>query len=166
MKKFCFLCFLIITLLHGKQVVAQEYDSGIGVRAGLNPGITGKIFMARHSVFKTMGALEGIVAVRFKGVAVTGLYEFHTEVFDTKGLYLYFGGGIHVAYWDSEEVFWETDNSGMQTYAGLDGIIGLEYVVQDFPLTFGMDWKPNLNLIGDNAGIIDDIAVSVRYYFD
>jgi hypothetical protein len=166
MKKFILLCLLLVVTTQVKLIFAQEYDASIGVRAGLNPGITGKIFFARHSVFKTMGALEGIAAIRFKGFSVTGLYEFHTEVFDTRGLYLFFGGGIHVAYWNSDEVFWETDNSGMQTYAGLDGIIGLEYVIQDFPATLGMDWKPNLNIIGDNVGIIDDIAVSFRYYFD
>ncbi len=166
MKKIFILFLMIIALLPGKKVSAQEYNSGIGLRAGLNPGITGKIFMARHSAFKNMRALEGIVAVRFKGVAVTGLFEFHKEVFDTKGLYLYFGGGMHVASWNSDEVYWETDHTGMQTYAGIDGIIGLEYVIQDIPLTFGMDWKPNLNFFGDNAGIIDDIAVSVRFYFD
>ena len=166
MNRFIIVCLFLACSLQNEHIIAQEYDSGIGIRAGLNPGITGKIFLARHSAFKTMGALEGIAAVRFKGVAVTGLYEFHTEVFDTRGLYLFFGGGVHVAYWDSKEVFWETDNTGMQTYAGIDGIVGLEYVIQDIPLTIGMDWKPNLNLIGDNAGIIDDIAVSVRYYFD
>jgi len=166
MYRLIFAVLLLVCSMQSKNAFGQEYDSGIGVRAGLNPGITGKIFLARHSAFKTMGAFEGIAAIRFKGVAVTALYEFHTEVFDTRGLYLFFGGGVHVAYWDSEEVFWETDNTGMQTYAGLDGIIGFEYVVQDLPLTFGIDWKPNLNLIGDNAGIIDDIAVSVRLFFD
>ena len=152
--------------VHGEQIAAQEYDSGIGIRAGLNPGVTGKIFFARHSVFKTMGALEGIAAIRFKGLAVTTLYEFHTEIFDTEGFYLFFGGGIHVAYWNNNEVFWETENQEMQTYAGLDGIIGLEYVIRDIPLTIGMDWKPFITLIGDNQGLIDDIAVCLRYYFD
>jgi hypothetical protein len=165
-KKITLLTLLLIALLQGKQIFAQEYDASIGIRAGLNPGVTGKIFLARHSVFKTMGAFEGIAAVRFKGAAFTALYEFHIEVFDTKGFYLYFGGGIHFAYWDSDKVFWETDNLGMNTYAGLDGIVGLEYVIQDFPLTIGMDWKPTVHLIGDTAGLIDDIAVSIRYYFD
>jgi len=166
MNRLIFFCLIMTSLIFQSQVHAQEYDASIGVRAGLNPGITGKIFLARHSVFKTMGAFEGIAAARFKGAAFTVLYEFHKEVFDTRGLYLYFGGGIHVAYWDSDEVFWETDNLGLNTYAGIDGIIGLEYVVQDFPVTFGMDWKPTINIIRDTAGLIDDIAVSVRYYFD
>ena len=166
MKRSLLACFFLVYFLNTETSVAQEYDAGIGVRAGLNPGITGKIFFARHSVFKTMGAIEGIAAVRFKGFAVTALYEFHKEVFDTRGFYLFFGAGLHLAYWDSGEVFWETDKSGKQIYAGPDAIIGLEYVLQDIPVTIGMDWKPNFNLIGDNAGIIDDIAVSVRYYFD
>ena len=166
MRKFIFLVLLMAMPVHGKQVFAQEYDSGIGIRAGLNPGISGKIFLARHSVFKTMGALECIAAVRFKGVAVTALYEFHTEVFDTRGFYLFFGGGIHVAYWNNDKVFWETTDPGRQVYSGLDGIIGLEYVIQDIPLTIGIDWKPFVTLIGDNQGLIDDIAVSLRYYFN
>jgi len=50
---------------------------------------------------------------------------------------------------------------------GIDGIIGMEYRLLGFPLTFGLDIKPYLNFVGMRN--LDfrfwDTALSIKYTF-
>jgi len=156
----------LVIFIPSQHFYAQEYDSSLGFRIGLSSGLTGKIFFHRHGAFKTMSAMEGIVSIRYKGFMCTALYENHVGVFKTKGFYLYYGGGAHIGLWDSDQVLWESELTGRNVYTGIDGIIGLEYVIRDIPLSVGLDWKPSFNLYRETNVNIDDIALSVRYLFD
>lgn len=161
---------IIILLIVGsvtfQSLKCQDYDFAAGVRIGLSYGINGKFFLGTNRAVQSRGAIEAIASFRYKGMMGSILYEYHYEVFDTEGMYLYCGGGIHGGLFDSDEVPWETDKTEKNLYAGLDGIIGLEYVFSDIPVSVGLDWKPCFNIISDVNLIIDDIALSIRLTFD
>lgn len=135
---------------------AQDYDTGIGAKIGMAPGISVKHF------FTTNAAAEGILTYRWKGVNLAGLAEFHIPVFDTEGMSLYYGGGLHLGVWDGGLAL-DQASSGKNFNVGIDGIVGLEYAFPDLPFLIGMDWKPNFNIIQDSRLIIDEISLVMRY---
>jgi len=135
---------------------AQDYENSVGVRFGLSNGVTFKHF------FTTNDAIEGILSTRWGGFNLTGLFERHTSVFDTDGMYFFYGAGAHLGSYYNDR--WFDDNSN-HTIIGIDGIIGLEYVIPDFPLNIALDWKPGFNLIGYTGFWGDELALSVRYIF-
>jgi hypothetical protein len=136
--------------------MAQDYDTGIGAKIGMTPGITAKHF------FTTNGALEGILTYRWEGVNLTGLAEFHIPVFDTEGFCFYYGGGLHIGVWDSGKAV-DKASTGHKMNMGIDGILGLEYAFSDVPFSLGLDWKPNWNIFTDSRIIIDEISLVARY---
>jgi hypothetical protein len=148
-----FLTFFIFT------VKAQDYDTGLGLRASVSPGISVKHF------FTTNMAGEGILTVRWGGFNATGLAEWHLPVFDTEGFYFYYGGGAHLGVWDSGRDYYSSTKQGTNFFLGVDGIIGLEYDFFDIPLSIGLDWKPGMNVIADFGFFWDDLALSFRYLF-
>jgi len=135
---------------------SQDYDTGLGVRGGVAWGLSVKHFVL------TDGAIEGLLTARFNGFNATGLYEKHIPVFDTDGFYLFYGGGAHLGLWNTDE---PKPFMGTKIYAGIDGIIGLEYSFDGTPISLGMDWKPGFNLFSDFGIFYDEIAISIRYLF-
>lgn len=142
-----------------------DYDLGFGARIGLAYGLNFKYFLRHHPTRQPHNALEGIITTRYNGANAIALFEYHNEIFDTKGLNVYLGGGAHFAVWNSDEVDWETEKHGYNPYAGLDAIIGMEYVIAYIPVAISLDWKPAVNFISDLNLMIDDIGLSVRYLF-
>ena len=155
-KKYIFIIFLSIVLTGS--VKSQDYLNAVGIRAGLSQGITYKHFLS------TTDAVEGILAVRWGGFHITGLYEKHTTAFDVDQLYFYYGGGAHLGVWDDNTSPWFDDNKS-STVIGIDGIIGLEYVFYEIPFNISLDWKPGLNLIGYTGFWGDELALSLRFMF-
>jgi hypothetical protein len=157
MKQKVFVTFILILLV--STLKAQDYNTGLGLRAGVSPGISVKHF------FSTNMAGEGILTVRWGGFNVTGLAEWHLQVFDTEGFYFFYGGGAHLGAWDSGRDYYGTSTDGTKVFLGIDGIIGLEYAFQGIPLSIGLDWKPGMNVISDFGFFFDDWALSFRYLF-
>ena len=147
---------LFIFLLFTQAGWGQDYHTGIGIKIGMAPGISAKHFLT------TNGAIEGVLTYRWQGVNFTGLGEFHIPVFDTEGMYFYYGGGFHVGVWDSGLAKDEA-GSGRNFNTGLDAIVGLEHAFPGIPLSLGLDWKPNFNIITDSRFIIDEISFTMRY---
>ena len=148
--------FFITLLAYPGNLDAQDYHTGIGIKAGMAPGISVKHF------FTTDAALEGVLTYRWAGLNVAGLAEFHHSVFDTRGMYFYYGGGLHAGVWDSGEAK-DQPPSGRKLNFGIDGIVGLEYGFFHVPLSLGMDWKPNFNIVTDSWLIIDEISLTLKY---
>jgi len=137
--------------------LSQDYDTGIGARGGVAWGLTVKHFIT------TRDAGELLLTVRHNGLNATGLFETHLPVFDTEDFYFFCGGGLHFGLWNTEEPKILKD---VKANTGIDIIIGLEYDLEDLPLSIGMDWKPGLNIVSDFGFTIDEIALSIRYVFD
>lgn len=145
-------------MLISSGVKAQDYINSVGFRAGLSQGLTFKHFLTRTD------AVDGILAMRWGGFHLTGLYERHTPAFDVDDLYFYYGAGAHIGFWDGNANPWFDDNTGY-TVIGIDGVIGLEYIFQEIPFNLGLDWKPALNIIGTTGFWGDELALSFRFIF-
>lgn len=156
MKKTILTAFFAITMIIAAN--AQDYNTGIGVRGGLSNGLTIKHFIEGDR------AIEGLLANRWGGFNVTGLYEIHAQAFDTPRLNWYYGFGGHIGFWDGDKNPWFDDNNNY-TVIGIDGIIGLEYNIEEIPFNISLDWKPGINLIGYTGFWADEVALSVRFIF-
>ena len=138
-------------------ISAQEYKTGIGLRAGFSSGLTVKHFN------NSKVALEGLFTTRWQGFVVTGLYEVHNRAFDVDRLKWFYGGGAHLGFYNGDYVYWGRNGSAY-TVVGIDGILGLEYTFSEVPINLGIDWKPSFNLIG-YSGFWSEGGFSVRYVF-
>jgi hypothetical protein len=147
--------FLIYFISSG---YAQDYRTGIGLRGGFANGLTIKHFMGGTTAF------EGIIASRWKGLELTGLFEFHNQAFQTERLKWYIGFGGHVGFWDGNNTRWGIEDKSY-TVVGIDGILGLEYNFAEIPFNIGIDWKPAYNFVGYSGFWADGGALSIRYIF-
>jgi hypothetical protein len=150
------------TLLH-----AQQGQTGVGLRLGTDPGITIKHFVRQN------GAIEGILHTGYRGLMITGLYEWHTPIASAAGLKFYAGIGGHIGVFDHyvrhyhshghhyDVVVHEHNNVSI----GPDAIIGLEYDFTQIPLNLGLDIKPALDFHDGHAHTYVDGALSVRVLF-
>lgn len=150
---------LIITMLAmmGTAAYAQDYQTSVGIRGTFVSGLTVKHFIEEEA------ALEGIVSFGRWGLSLTGLYEIHARAFDTQGLSWYYGGGGHIG--NSNDDYPRVDEKGEFMVIGVDGIIGLEYKIQEIPISFSADYKPSLNFTGYPVFWGYGGALSVRYTF-
>lgn len=158
MKKTIVIALLIIGFF-GIESYGQQYKTGLGVRLGTFSGITVKHFI------KPQNALEGLLSFRWNGFVITGLYEWQKPIREVNNLDWYIGCGAHIGFWDGTNYYYHrADNSG-HTVVGVDFTIGLEYTFDEAPFSIGLDWKPAINLIGDNHWWGDGIGLSFRYDF-
>ncbi|MBL7942062.1 MAG: hypothetical protein JNM00_04815 [Flavobacteriales bacterium] len=136
-------------------------DNAVGVRLGIPAGITFQHY------FSDDEAAEFILASRYRGWTFTALYEWHKPAFQVDGLKWFVGVGGHIGtyHWYAGHPWWDEEYNGSRMVLGVDGIIGLEYFIPDTPLMVSVDWKPDFNLIGYNALVADNGALSVRYRF-
>ncbi|MFP3860916.1 MAG: hypothetical protein ACLFUW_08850, partial [Bacteroidales bacterium] len=150
---------IAILILAGTSVFGQGYKTSIGVRGAFASGITAKHFIEENV------ALEGILSGGAWGGNITGLYEIHTPAFDVERLYWYYGGGAHIAQWNEDFYFPSSDRDGSHIVIGLDGILGLEYYIEEIPFTISADWKPIFNITGYPGFSGYGGAISIRYTF-
>ncbi|RAJ00364.1 hypothetical protein LX64_04067 [Chitinophaga skermanii] len=144
-----------------------NYNTAIGVR--VNPWSIG--FTAKHFIAGPH-AIEGIVSHQFAGydnanVTITGLYEYHWNVFGKKEWNMFAGGGLHggaykTDYWDNGRRK-DGDTKGV---FGLDAIWGVEYTFKNIPLTLQGDLKPYVNFTGGHDYYGEQIfGASARFTF-
>jgi len=136
----------------------QDYRTSLGLRAGLPYGLTVKYFLNKHN------ALEGVLAARWQGVIVTGLYENEHQTGKYPGLNWFWGLGGHIGFWGADE------NPNLEpTYSGsvigVDAILGIEYTFDEIPLNLSLDILPSVNLIGHTGWGGINGAISIRYVF-
>jgi hypothetical protein len=147
----------IMVLSFVSLVSAQDYKTGIGLRAGNSLGLTIKHYLNQKAAF------EGLLKTRWQGFEITGLYEINNQAFDVSGLKWFYGVGGHIGFYNGDYVYWGRSGT-TYTVVGIDGILGLEYTFTEIPINIGLDWKPALNLVG-YEGLWSEGALSVRYVF-
>ncbi|MDO9341554.1 MAG: hypothetical protein Q7T72_13650 [Bacteroidales bacterium] len=158
MKKIVITCLIVFCLVSVSY--AQDYKTGIGLRVGPYNGLTVKHFMGEKPAF------ELILATRWSGFVITGLYEIHNQAFNTERLKWYYGFGGHIGFWNGDYThnYWGKVGTPY-TVVGIDGILGLEYSFTEVPINIGVDWKPAINIVGYNNYWYDGGALSIRYIF-
>lgn len=137
---------------------AQDYKTALGLRAGLPVGVTIKHFLNETN------AIEGILASRWSGFVVTGLYEFEYWTGEYPALNWYWGAGAHVGFWNAGYNP-RLDVTYTGPVIGIDGILGLEYTFDEIPLNLSLDILPSINLVGSTGWGGINGALSVRYVF-
>ncbi|MEA1986083.1 MAG: hypothetical protein U9N76_01170 [Candidatus Marinimicrobia bacterium] len=145
---------LLIVLSFG---FARDYNTAVGLRGGSPSGATVKHFMGEKV------SLEGIVATRWQGINLTGLFEINKFPFEIENLNWYYGFGAHVGLYSGNNVAWASDNNSYLVI-GADAILGIEYNLTEIPVNIGLDIKPAFNIFGTD-GLMGDGALSIRYYF-
>ncbi|HLP73142.1 MAG TPA: hypothetical protein VK155_09585 [Bacteroidales bacterium] len=150
----------IVVFIIAVSASAQDYKTGIGLRAGYPAGLTVKHFLNRTA------ALEGLLSTRWGGFVVTGLFEAHKPLADVDRLHWFYGFGAHVGFWNGHYNYnyWGEPGTAY-TLVGIDGILGLEYNFKEIPVNIGLDWKPAFNLTGYQGFWGDNGALSIRYIF-
>jgi hypothetical protein len=136
----------------------QDYRTSLGLRVGLPYGLTVKHFLNKYN------ALEGVLAARWQGFIVTGLYENEHRTGQYPGLNWFWGFGGHIGFWGANE------NPNLEpTYSGsvigADAILGIEYTFDDIPINLSLDILPSVNLIGHTGWGGINGAISIRYVF-
>jgi opacity protein-like surface antigen len=141
------------------------YNTSLGFRGGLAAGISAKHF------FWDDAALEAIISssFRYRGTALTVLYEKHATAFNVEGLNWYYGFGGHVGRYRGRDYFIDNTRRRNRHYndtvlgIGIDGVVGIEYYIGEIPFTIGVDVKPYVNINGGGGNW--DSALILRYVF-
>jgi hypothetical protein len=162
--------FLLISgvlLFIGGLAAAQDYKPNyqyaVGLKfGGYENGISGKYFMDDRT------SLEGLIGFRSHGVVFTGLYELNQTAFNVEGFKFYYGFGAHLGgvgpgvykRYNGNDEYYESS----QILVGLDGVIGLEYVIPSTPIAVSLDLNPRIELA---TGPYFDLApgLGIKYVF-
>ena len=145
---------LIVTCSRAQNRTAagQSYQTAIGVKVWDGGGISLKHFV------RTNNALEGIGYFWSQGFRITGLYEFHGPISGAGGLKWYIGPGAHIGFYNTK--------FGNGSFAGIDGVLGLDYKFNGVPINISLDWQPSFEF-GDNRGFVGSWGgLGVRYTFN
>lgn len=163
-KKLVVILFLLVAAcpFFSSQAKAQyHYEWGVGVKFG-SPwaSINAKHFLNHHK------ALEGLLHLWGSGVGITGLYERHFMIDAAPGLRWYLGGGVHTAIQGGGRQSYNpySGSSYSQVYLGVDGVIGLEYSFEKYPLALALDASPLLNIVG-GPSFWWNTGFAIRYTF-
>lgn len=158
------LILVTLLLLTVSQNLQAQYNTAFGIRLGGTSGLTIKHF------YKPTLAAEGIVGTFGNGFSLTGLIEKHLPVYDTEGLSFYYGGGIHLAFYNGRysgnNFGREVDyRSGNDVGIGINGIIGLEYhFPNNIPIVLTVDLKPFLEIgSGGYVSVASDPSIGIKF---
>lgn len=142
----------VITISVNAQSMGRTYKTALGVKVWDGGGISFKTFVAPTNALELIGYFN-----RYR-TQVTGLYEIHGDITGAAGLKWYVGPGAHIAFYNNNKYTYGT-------VAGLDGVLGLDYKVNNAPLNLSIDWQPSfefgsgLRFWGNRGGL------GIRYTF-
>jgi hypothetical protein len=128
--------------------LGTDYKTALGVK--FYPG--GISFKQNLNDSKSLEA----IGYFWNGNRITGLYELNYDIEGLNGLRWYIGPGAHVSFYDE-------DSYSGKSYLGIDGVIGLDWKVNNAPLNLSLDWQPSFDF-GGGAGFSGSWGgMSVRY---
>jgi len=155
MKRTLIVIFVLAALVAGAQ--AQTYKSAIGLRGGDPSGVNFKTFINR------VNALELSAGTGYWGhnFAITGFYEWQRPTDWTPNLDWFIGPGAHVGFWN--DYYRDTYETGI--LVGIDGMIGLEYTLDEVPVNFSLGVGPTFQLTSGPGWYYWNGGFAVRYVF-
>jgi hypothetical protein len=165
MKRFLAVSFFLLMVYVAG---AQGFTQSLGIRAAwITPGIEYRYYTSDALSFR------GLLAVRNRGLQLHALSEFHQyDLFPfSYQLVFFYGAGIHFGYesWDEVTFVDNYRNSEVKSaaLAGIDGIVGLEYLFYEAPLKAGIEMKPFFDVFGRKGFrfVVPDFAFTVKYLF-
>ncbi len=152
--------FLIVTLLVTALIISQaqsrstnsySYRTALGVKVWDGAGISLKHFFNGNNAGELIGYFWS------RGARFTGLYEIHGDFSGAPGLKWYIGPGAHIGFYNTKY--------GDGAFAGIDGVIGLDYKFRGAPINMSIDWQPSFEF-GDGRGFVGSWGgLGIRYTF-
>jgi hypothetical protein len=155
---------IILGCLISSDLQAQ-YSSSVGIRIGGTSGITGKYF------YKPTKAAEGIIGTFGNGFSLTGLMEKYSPVINAPGLFVYYGGGAHLAFYNGQNHYYSYFGRDVDYHRnngvgfGINGIVGLEYrLPENIPISISLDLKPFIEMgSGGYVSFAPDPSIGIKF---
>lgn len=123
--------------------LSSSYNTAFGVRGAGTSGLTVKHFTQNSR------AIEGILGFYPHAFSVTVLVERYVNAFDAPGLNWYYGAGGHIAATNNKypnREYWGYRRDDGDVGLGVDGIVGMEYKINEIPIALSLDVKPFLEV--------------------
>ncbi|MEN8115925.1 MAG: hypothetical protein ABFS16_03040 [Bacteroidota bacterium] len=157
----------IILCISAFSLSAQGFSKAIGIRGGMAPGFEYRFYADDANSYKLL------LGTRDQGIQLHALKEIHQyDLFSfTDQLVFFYGAGMHAGYQRWEEVYVRDNTRWYDTrtafIAGLDGLVGLEYMFYEVPISIGVEAKPYFDFLGREMFNIElfDFAFTVKYLF-
>ncbi|MEZ5035199.1 MAG: hypothetical protein R2796_09445 [Chitinophagaceae bacterium] len=155
MKKLFFAALIILlsiqTNAQSKSAHSSQYRTALGVKVWDGGGISFKHFLDDHNALELIGYFWN------RGTRITGLYEIHGPINGAPGLQWYIGPGAHIGFYNTK--------NGDGAFAGVDGVLGLDYKFNGAPINISLDWQPSFEF-GTNRGFYGSWGgLGIRYTF-
>jgi hypothetical protein len=147
------IALLIISTVQAqsKSTNGSSYKTALGVKVWDGGGISFKQFVNGNNALELIGYFNN------RGTRITGLYEIHGPITGATGLQWYIGPGAHIGFYNTKY--------GDGVFAGLDGVLGLDYKFKGAPINMSIDWQPSFEF-GDNRGFVTSWGgLGIRYTF-
>lgn len=160
--------FVLIVLLSATAIFShgQGFNQALGIRGGYSSGFEYRYYTDDSNSYKLL------LSVRDQGVQLHAMKEFHTyDIFDfAYQIVFYYGFGVHGGYaWDVHNYARGSTReiSEASAIAGLNVLLGLEYVFDVAPVSAGIEVKPYIDIFGrTNFNFIPyDFAFTIKYLF-
>ena len=164
MKYFIILGFIILC----PYIYSQNYTRSAGLRAGTAVGLTYRQYIDEES------AVEAVINYTKRGLRLTALKQYFRPAFYeiTDNLSFAYGYGAHIGLYYTNKFrilnkTYQLDEWRLSPVFGLDGYLGLEYNVREFPVILGIDIKPFFEFSTSRFFYIflDDTALSLKFRF-
>ncbi len=146
------LFFVTLSQAQSRSANSSSYTTALGVKVWDGAGITLKHFFNGGN---NAGELIGYFWSR--GARFTGLYEIHGDISGAPGLKWYIGPGAHIGFYNTKY--------GDGVFAGIDGVLGLDYKFSGAPINISLDWQPSFEF-GEDRGFYGNWGgLGIRYTF-
>ena len=164
MKYFTILGFIILC----PYIYSQNYTRSAGFRPGTATGFTYRQYIDEES------AIEAIINYTRRGLRLTALKQHFRPAFYeiTDNLNFVYGYGAHIGlhYTNRFKILNKSYQLEAWRYSpifGLDGYLGLEYNIREFPVILGIDIKPYFEFSTSRFFYIflDDTALTLKFRF-
>jgi hypothetical protein len=145
------ICLFAATASFAQEARTIDYNTAIGAK------ISGGVALSYKKFIKPTHALEAQGMWFNEGIRFAALYEFH-EATGVPGLSWYVGPGAHVGFWKKSSRVKYNSSADL----GIDGVLGLDYKFNGFPLNISVDWQPGYSFLG--AGLQPQFGgLAIRY---
>lgn len=153
LKKTLLLLFIISSISLSAQRVERAYDFSLGFRLGtFNSGFAVKGFLYPHH---TLEGIAYILNKEYDGVAFATLYNYNFPLNRRdQSFRIGIGAGAHLGFWES---YYEEF-----TVFGPDFQAGIEYTVEQAPLSVSFDWHPYFDMVGKKESHLATLALTLR----
>jgi hypothetical protein len=144
MKKALLAVLFLTGIIFTNHLSAQDYKTALGIRLSSSAPMVNNSITLKHFISET-AAVEALFSFG-DPLAIGGLLEVHKPL-GTEGIKWYYGGGAYLAFVKNYDPNKNRDYT--ETNFGAQGVLGLDYKFVNLPLNLSLDWKPELNLVGD-----------------